>query len=251
MAPALLACPGCGRLVYADLLAALAETAHDATERGDSPATVAAWRQAVVLLPIDSKQHQVVAQKIAELNRMIAMRAFPPSAEAGGNGAATGTTTVGEFGLFLENLKALVVGLANRTTFLSMLLSLGVYWIVMDWKIAAGLVLSIYVHEMGHVIVLRRYGVQATAPVFIPGLGAFIRLQDRPASRKDEADIGLAGPIYGLAAAAVALGLWWVTEEPGWPRSPAREHRSTCSTCCRSDLSTEVADFERCLAAKS
>ena len=53
--------------------------------------------------------------------------------------------------------------------------SLGVYWTVWGWKFAAGLVASIYVHEMGHVAALRRYGIAASAPMFMPGLGAFMR----------------------------------------------------------------------------
>src|SRR5678816_1406719 len=46
---------------------------------------------------------------------------------------------------------------------LSMLLAFGVYWTAWGMWFALGLVLSIYVHEMGHVVALRRYGIAATA----------------------------------------------------------------------------------------
>ena len=69
--------------------------------------------------------------------------------------------------------KALLLGLTKGTTLLTMLLSLGVYWSMWGWPLRLGLVLSIYVHEMGHVIALARYGFRATAPMFIPGLGAW------------------------------------------------------------------------------
>lgn len=82
------------------------------------------------------------------------------------------------------------------------------------WKFALGLVLSIYVHEMGHIIALRRYGFRTGAPTFIPGLGALIRLQQQVVNPREDADIGLAGPIYGLGAAIVSLGLWQVTQQP-------------------------------------
>jgi Zn-dependent protease len=110
--------------------------------------------------------------------------------------------------------KLLLFGLTKATTLLSMLLSLGVYWTIWGWRFALGLVLSIYVHEMGHVFALRRYGFKATAPMFIPGLGALIRLQQHPANPHEDAAIGLAGPIYGLAAAAASYGLFHATGNP-------------------------------------
>ncbi len=67
---------------------------------------------------------------------------------------------------------------------------------------------------MGHVIALRRYGFKATAPMFIPGIGAIVRLQQKVVNPQEDADIGLAGPIYGLGAALVSLGLWFATQRP-------------------------------------
>jgi len=75
----------------------------------------------------------------------------------------------------------LLLGLTKGGTLFSMLLSAGVYWTIWGWKFAFGIVLSIYIHEMGHVQALQRYGIKATAPMFIPGIGAVIRLkQYRP-----------------------------------------------------------------------
>ena len=68
--------------------------------------------------------------------------------------------------------KLLLFGLSKGTTFLSMLAALGVYWTLWGWKFALGFVLSIYVHEMGHVAAMKRFGLAATAPMFIPGFGA-------------------------------------------------------------------------------
>ena len=88
-----------------------------------------------------------------------------------------------------------------------MLLALGVYWTAWGMWFAAGLIVSIYIHEMGHVAALRRYGLAASAPMFIPGVGAFIRLKAARLAPHEEARIGLAGPLWGLVAAAVALAL--------------------------------------------
>jgi Zn-dependent protease len=53
---------------------------------------------------------------------------------------------------------------------------------------------------MGHWVVLRAKGVAAGAPVFIPFLGALIAMRGRPRNVKDEAEIGIGGPIAGTAA---------------------------------------------------
>ena len=71
--------------------------------------------------------------------------------------------------------------------------------------------LSIYVHEMGHVIALARYGIPASAPMFIPGFGAFVRLKAYPASLGEDARVGLAGPLYGLGAALACMGIGVIT----------------------------------------
>jgi Zn-dependent protease len=110
--------------------------------------------------------------------------------------------------------KLLLLGLTKASTFFSMFLSFTVYWSVWGWKFALGLVLSIYVHEMGHVVALRRLGFKATAPLFIPGVGAVIRLQQRVDNPREDAQIGLAGPNYGMLAALATLGLWVIFRHP-------------------------------------
>jgi len=93
----------------------------------------------------------------------------------------------------------------------SMLLSVWFYALVFGFWFALGFVLSIFVHEMGHVFAAWRKGVPVTAPVFIPGMGAFI-LQKRAAkSAWDEAVIGIGGPIWGAIAALFCLGIYFLT----------------------------------------
>jgi Zn-dependent protease len=88
-----------------------------------------------------------------------------------------------------------------------MLATVGVYAQAWGLPFAALLVLSIYVHEMGHVAALRAAGMAASAPMFVPGFGAFVRLHSRPPDRETDARIGLAGPVWGLGAALACLGL--------------------------------------------
>lgn len=116
--------------------------------------------------------------------------------------------------LVLTKGKLLLLGLTKMSTLFSMLAMFGVYWAAYGWPFAAGLVLSIYVHEMGHVIALRRYNIAATAPMFIPFFGAFVRMKQYPATVVEDSRVGLAGPIYGLGAAVGAWLLGLLTEAP-------------------------------------
>jgi len=116
----------------------------------------------------------------------------------------------------LSKGKLLLLGFTKLPTLFSMLLSFGVYVQVMGWKFAAGLILSIYIHEMGHVWELRRFGIKATAPAFIPGFGALIRVKQYPSNPVEDARVGLAGPIWGTAAALAAYAAFVLSDLPIW-----------------------------------
>ena len=230
VAEALLACPSCHRLVHADYLKGLAAAAEAAARRGDSVEEIANWRQALDLLPPGSRQAAQVGAKVEALSARAAnpfqpnppappgagTAALPAGAAAGaGAGADAGDAerrrVWGARGALVTGLtflatkaKLLLLGLTKASTLFSMLLSVGVYWTVFGWRFAVLLVLSIYVHEMGHVAALHRFGIQATAPMFVPGLGALIRLRQHPANPREDARIGLAGPLWGCGAAAAA-----------------------------------------------
>ncbi len=219
IAPTLLACPACGRLVYSDRLGGLSQAAKEATSRGDAPAALSAWREVLDLLPLGSRQHAAVSAQITELGRaggnLASSSHTPERAAARAKSPVSALAAgIGAIALTLWKFKALLLGLTKASTLLTMLLSFGVYWTYFGWKFALGLVLSIYVHEMGHVFALRRYGFRATAPMFIPGFGALIRLQQQVVNPYEDAVIGLAGPIYGLGAAVATLGLWYATRQP-------------------------------------
>lgn len=86
-------------------------------------------------------------------------------------------------------------------TAVSMLVSIGAYALLWGWRFAAGFVLLIFVHELGHAIQLRREGVRAGLPVFIPFLGAAIVMKEMPRDAAMEARVGIAGPILGTIGA--------------------------------------------------
>ncbi len=91
----------------------------------------------------------------------------------------------------------------------SMVLMVGVYASIWGWKWALGFVLLLLLHECGHLIVAKWFGLAVSAPMFIPFMGAFIALKEAPRNAWMEACVGIGGPIVGSLAAAAchALGL--------------------------------------------
>jgi Zn-dependent protease len=215
----LLACPGCGALVHADELKRLADEAARAAQPAEA---LAAWRRAHALLPPGSRQRATVERKMDELARLPENAALtaPPSADPHAPKSlwARITGSLGIVGvlllkfktvvfLVLTKAKLLLLGLTKMTTLISMFVSFGFYWSLWGWQFAAGFVLSIYIHEMGHIAMLRRLGIPCTAPMFIPGFGALIRLRANLPTAREEALVGLAGPMWGLGAAVAAFAL--------------------------------------------
>jgi Zn-dependent protease len=86
----------------------------------------------------------------------------------------------------------------------TMLISLVAYSFVFGWKYAAGFVVLLFVHEMGHYIAARQRGLAVGLPTFIPFVGAWVNLKDLPHDAETEAYVGLGGPLLGtLGAIAV------------------------------------------------
>jgi Zn-dependent protease len=102
------------------------------------------------------------------------------------------------------------------TTSGTMLVSLAAYSLIWGWKFALGFVLLLLVHEMGHVIQLRREGIPASAPMFIPFLGAVVTAKSLGDDATAEARVGLAGPILGTAGALALLPVAAATGDDFW-----------------------------------
>jgi Zn-dependent protease len=214
IAPGLLSCPSCARLVHSEKLRDLARTAGDAQRNGKWTDALAAWREAVMYLPAGTRQREAAEAKIRELSAHV---------EAGGDAKgqpwwkrASALGPVGVIAAILGKAKFLLLGFTKLGTVLSFAVGLSVYWALWGWKFAACFLLSIYVHEMGHVAALQRFGIPASAPTFIPGLGAFVRLKQHPASAREDARVGLAGPVWGLCASLFALALYAWTGNALW-----------------------------------
>jgi Zn-dependent protease len=120
---------------------------------------------------------------------------------------------------FLAKFKAVLLlapKLKLLTTVGTMLISVAAYSFVFGWTFAVGFVVLIFVHEIGHVIQLRREGIKASAPMFIPFMGAVISAKSLGENALAEARVGLAGPILGSVGSAVCILIWHATGNDIW-----------------------------------
>jgi Zn-dependent protease len=100
--------------------------------------------------------------------------------------------------VLLPLLKFLPILLKSGGT---MLLMIWVYTQIWGWQFALGFVLLLLVHESGHLLVAKKFGLKVGAPVFIPFMGAFIALKDAPRNAWMEACVGIGGPMLGSLGA--------------------------------------------------
>ncbi len=119
-------------------------------------------------------------------------------------------------GLLIWKLLAPLLVLAKSAKFfwtgITFFISVAAYASIWSWRFALGFTVLLLVHELGHVIQLRREGVPASMPLFIPFLGAVVGMKELPKNAWVEAKVGLAGPVLGTVGAAVCLGIAVATD---------------------------------------
>ena len=211
-----LVCPACHALVHAARLKLLAARADGLVAEGKLGDARAAWEEALTLLPAGTQQHAAITARAEALAKRMADAADSGADEARAArahlpwyrrwGAGVGAIAL----LLLTKAKFLLLGLAKLPTLFSMFGFFAVYWRAFGWPLALGFVVGIYIHEMGHVAALVRLGIKPTAPMFIPGVGAFISYSGRISDPREDAKVGLAGPIWGAGAGlfAFAVASW-------------------------------------------
>jgi len=111
----------------------------------------------------------------------------------------------------LPALKFLPILLKSGGT---MLISIWAYALFYGWRFAVGFVLLMLVHECGHLIVAKKFGLPVSAPVFIPFMGAFILLKDQPRNAWMEACVGIGGPLLGSLGALACNSLGEIFNMP-------------------------------------
>jgi Zn-dependent protease/tetratricopeptide (TPR) repeat protein len=142
-----------------------------------------------------------------------------PSATSASGGMARTAGLLGGLVLLLMKAKSLIALLQFgkiALTLGSMFAYIGVYSQIYKWKFAVGFAISILIHELGHVYVHWRRGIPATAPMFIPFVGALIFVKKFPENPTIQSESGAGGPVAGALAAFVCLGIYYLTGEQYW-----------------------------------
>ena len=118
---------------------------------------------------------------------------------------------------FVAKFKTVALVLLTKGKFLiSILAFVGVYWALFGWWFAVGLSASVLVHEMGHYVAVRRFGFKAELPMFLPGLGAYVKWQGANVDVGVRAQISLAGPFFGFLSGLLAYWLFLTTHQGVW-----------------------------------
>jgi Zn-dependent protease len=206
-----LACVQCHSLVYSEELTVLSLHANRLEDSGDFQQALEEWRKSIQMLPPQSTQADWVRDHIRKLE--LSIRAAPPAPVK--HNWAKKLGPLAPVAIFLAKAKWLFALFK-----LKFLLSLGAffafYWAMWGWKFGVGLGVLILIHEMGHYIDIRRRGLPADMPVFLPGFGAYVRWQALGVSLETRAGVSLAGPLAGLLASFVCLAVWWKTGDAIW-----------------------------------
>jgi Zn-dependent protease len=207
--PGALVCSECHTLIHGHELDVLARDAQAAEANHELAAAVEIWNRALVLLPEDSKQADWVRDKL---------RALPTTAGVvrPQSSFARKLGPLGPIAVLLAKSKGLLAAIFKLKFLLSLFAFVAVYWTLYGWRFGIGFAVAILIHELGHYFDIKRRGWPAEMPVFLPGLGAYVRWQTLGATLRQRAQVSLAGPLAGLIAAIICAALYFSTGSPIW-----------------------------------
>ena len=199
LAPGALACEHCHALVHADDLERFAAQARAFEASGQMRNARERWTEALEFLPPESNQAVWIRSHIRELEATIdAMEGHPAK-----KNWAKKLGPLGTIALLLAKGKTFLYAIFNFKFLLSFGAFIAVYWRLYGKWFGIGFAVLILIHEMGHFIDIKRRGLPAEMPVFLPGLGAYVRWTAMGVPLTTRAAVSLAGPFAGMMAAAV------------------------------------------------
>ncbi len=118
--------------------------------------------------------------------------------------------------LVLLNFKYVLYASKFGLSAVSFLVSIWFYTLFFGLKFAIVFVLLIAIHEFGHVIFVRGFGLSAPFVFFLPGFGAFTTWRDAPQSVYQESIIAFGGPLLGTLGGLICYAYGFLTNEPFW-----------------------------------
>jgi Zn-dependent protease len=211
LAPGALACALCHALVHAEELESLVAGAKALEGLGELPRAREQWSKALELLPRESSQ----AEWIRNHSQSLDVMSNAPTADRAKYKWASKLGPLAPIAIALAKGKALFA-IFKLKFLLSLGAFMGFYWTLFGAKFGIGFAVLILIHEMGHFIDVKRRGLPAEMPVFLPGLGAYVRWHALGVSPETRAAVSLAGPLAGWIASAVCVLLWWKTGNGLW-----------------------------------
>lgn len=211
LAAGVLACPQCHALVYSEKLAVLSTRAQQLETNEDFSSAKAVWTEALNLLPYDTNQAEWIRTHVYRLE-LAAKSAPPPEAK---HKWAKWLGPLAPIAIFLAKAKWLFA-IFKAKFFFSFFAFLWLYFVLWGWKFGLGFAVLILIHEMGHYIDIRRRGLPAEMPVFLPGFGAYVKWNALGVSLRTRAAVSLAGPLAGGLGCAGCVFLWHATGNNLW-----------------------------------
>lgn len=212
--PGALACDHCHALVHSEELDRLAAEAKELEAKGQLRQAREQWLMGLHLLPPASKQADWVERHARSLDDLADK--VQPRVESSENKWAQRLGPVGPVAVLLAKSKALLAAVFKLKFLLSFTAFFGFYWAAFGMKFGLGFAVLILIHEMGHFIDIKRRGLPADMPVFLPGFGAYVRWQALGVPLETRAAVSLAGPLAGLLASLACTVVWWQTGVALW-----------------------------------
>jgi Zn-dependent protease len=207
-------CDQCHALVHSEELERLAASAKAFEAKGQLRQAREQWLSGLQLLPPASKQADWIQRHARALDDTADR--IQPAAPPAENKWAQRLGPLGPIAVVLAKGKFLLGAIFKLKFLLSFAAFIGVYWALFGMKFGLGFAALILIHEMGHFVDIKRRGLPADMPVFLPGLGAYVRWQALGVSLETRAAVSLAGPLAGLLASVVCAILWWQTGNTLW-----------------------------------
>jgi Zn-dependent protease len=207
-----LACEQCHALAHSEELVRISARAKSFEAQEQILAAREEWLKALPLLPANSTQAEWISGQARKLE--LAAKVAPPPEQK--HSWARKLGPLAPIAILLAKSKTLLLAIFKLKFLFSLFAFMGVYWALFGPAFGIGFAVLILVHEMGHYLDIRRRGLPADMPVFLPGLGAYVRWTALGVTRQTRAAVSLAGPFAGLLGAAVCALLWYRTGNGLW-----------------------------------
>jgi Zn-dependent protease len=210
-----LACPECHTLVHAVRLEQLARDARGHEVKGRFLEARELWEHSLTLLPHDANQAYWVQGRIDDVKRAQAEK-DNPTQPVEQHAWAKKFGPLAPILIVLAKSKGLLLAIFKLKFLFSFFTFLWLYVLMFGVRFGVGITVSILLHELGHFIDIRRRGLPVEMPMFIPGLGAYVKWQALGVTGRQIAQVSLAGPLAGMLTAAGCSVAYAYTHDPIW-----------------------------------